>query len=288
VSTFDVSQYLKNLATDLIRGFEESSRSNHPSHIGSIKEKAARKKLQALLPGYIAVGEGFVIDSYGNQSRQTDLILYERYQSSVFELGVPEATYYPCEGVCAVGEVKTALDLKELRDAYAKIESVKALKRNPGRNSYRKYGSTTAIWGGGDDTQVSPKNPHFQIYGFVLCERFATSPQTLLQNVADLNQAYSALLQPNLIVSLHDGILAPCRINQQKEYYVTWDLHETNALAHLSIKEDNFIFLVDNLVQHISTSHTTCELPIQPYLRYVDNLECTTYLLESREIDTAQ
>jgi hypothetical protein len=280
MSSFDVLQYFKDLAAELILGFELSSRSNHPSHKGSIKEKKAREKLEKLLPGYIAVGEGFVIDSYGNQSRQTDLILYERYHSSVFELGAPEATYHPCEGVCAVGEVKTALDLEELRDAYAKIESVKALKRNSSRYSYRKYGSTQAMYGGKDNTMVSPSNPRFQIFGFILCERFATHSKTLLKNIAELNQTYSALLQPNLIVSLHDGILVPCRVNEQEQIYdLIDDLNEADALAHFSLKDNNFIYLVDKLIKHIEASHTTCELPIQPYMHHFERIEGAEILL---------
>ena len=58
-----------------------------------------------------AVGEGFVIDSYGGTSRQQDVVLYERDICPVFSINkTPQTTYYPCEGVIGIGEVKSSLD----------------------------------------------------------------------------------------------------------------------------------------------------------------------------------
>ena len=40
----------------------------------------------------------------------------------------PETTYYPCEGVIAVGEVKNRVGKTEFDDSVKKIESVKKLR----------------------------------------------------------------------------------------------------------------------------------------------------------------
>ena len=40
-------------------------------------EQPVRDQLEQVLPRGIAVGEGFVIDSYGGTSRQQDVVLYD-------------------------------------------------------------------------------------------------------------------------------------------------------------------------------------------------------------------
>ena len=94
-------------------------------------EQPVRKQLQEVPPRGIAVGSGFVIDSYGGTSRQADIVVYEQDICPVFSINATaETTYYPCEFVIAVGEVKFALDGDSLRDAFKKIASVKELRRH--------------------------------------------------------------------------------------------------------------------------------------------------------------
>ena len=40
-----------------------------------------------------------------------------------------QTTYYPCEGVIAVGEIKSRLDGDSLEDAFRKVASAKELRR---------------------------------------------------------------------------------------------------------------------------------------------------------------
>ena len=106
-----------------------------------------------LLPRGVGVGSGYVIDSYGNTSKQMDVFLYEREICPVFAINKdPASTYYPCEGVIAVGEVKTNINSRGLYYIFKKIKSVKELRRfaafspsgMPGIEDYvafRKYGS---------------------------------------------------------------------------------------------------------------------------------------------------
>jgi hypothetical protein len=89
-----------------------------------------QRKLEHLLPVGIGVGSGCVIDSFGGTSKQQDVILYEKAFCPIFSVNdTPETTYYPCEGVIAVGEVKSTVASKELTDIFKKIHSVKMLKR---------------------------------------------------------------------------------------------------------------------------------------------------------------
>ena len=94
-------------------------------------EKATRDKLNQLLPRALATGSGCVIDSEGRTSRQMDIVIYERFLCPVFCINDnPETTYYPCEGVMAVGEIKSTVGKAEFDDAIRKMESIKTLKRS--------------------------------------------------------------------------------------------------------------------------------------------------------------
>ena len=59
-----------------------------------------------------------------------DVILYERDLCPEFCINnSPETTYYPAEGVLAVGEIKSTIGKRELADSFEKLRSVKALQR---------------------------------------------------------------------------------------------------------------------------------------------------------------
>ena len=93
-------------------------------------EQPVRDQLEQILPQGIGVGSGFVIDIYRKTSRQIDIVLYEKDICPVFMINnTPETTYYPCECVLAVGEVKSVLNGDSLKDAFSKISSVKELTR---------------------------------------------------------------------------------------------------------------------------------------------------------------
>ena len=94
-------------------------------------EQPVRDQLEQVLPRGVAVGKGFVIDSYGGTSRQQDVVLYERDFCPVFSINdTRQTTFYPCEGVIAVGEIKSRLDRDSLENAFKKVASVKALRRH--------------------------------------------------------------------------------------------------------------------------------------------------------------
>ena len=127
-STFDVAKFVKDVGVLLVHAYEGARKATTPGLVGSAIENPVRSLVASLLPSGLSVGTGCVVDSYGNTSRQMDIVLYERDICPVYRVNdTPEATYFPCEGVVAVGEVKAALDGPKLGDAFKKIESVKAL-----------------------------------------------------------------------------------------------------------------------------------------------------------------
>lgn len=103
-----------------------------------------------------SIASGFVIDSYGNTSQQCDIILYEENFAMKFTVNDDQAnTYYNCESVIAVGEIKSVARLPEVKDAINKLRKVKQLKRyNDNGYNYRKYLSATAICKSLDDNKI--------------------------------------------------------------------------------------------------------------------------------------
>ena len=129
--SFNSIEFLKDLARELVDHFTRAGRATTPGLVGSGREAAARQKLESVLPAVAGIGSGCIIDVTGHTSRQQDIVVYEKQVSPVFSINNnPESTYYPCEGVIAVGEVKSGLGRAELLDALDKVRSAKALRRH--------------------------------------------------------------------------------------------------------------------------------------------------------------
>ena len=127
---FDPDKFIARIGQRLVEKFDYARAGTTPVTVGDAMEQPVRDQVEQILPRGIAVGEGFVIDSEGGTSKQTDMILYERDICPKFSINnTPGTTFYPCEGVIAVGEVKSTLDRRTLRDAFEKIASVKKLQR---------------------------------------------------------------------------------------------------------------------------------------------------------------
>lgn len=74
-------------------------------------EHIYREFLREYLPKAYTVGHGEVIDSDGNPSNQTDIIICNEYHPLIVRPDIPGV--YFVEGVCAAGEAKTTLTSSE-------------------------------------------------------------------------------------------------------------------------------------------------------------------------------
>ena len=127
---FDPDAFIRRIGERLVDEFKDAKASTTPATVGSAAEQPVRDQLEQILPRGIAVGEGFVIDSYGGRAVSRMYLVREGY-CPVFSINrTPQTTYYPCEGVIAVGEIKSSLDRASLQDAFEKVASVKRLRRH--------------------------------------------------------------------------------------------------------------------------------------------------------------
>ena len=206
---FDPIGYVMQVGQELVLAFQGGGFATTPGQVGSAREHPLRRKLTQLLPGGVGIGSGCVIDSFGNTSKQMDVVLYEEDLCPVFSVNEdPAATYYPCEGVIAAGEVKSVLDSRELEDTFKKIASVKRLRRyaqlSPsGRPrmadyvAFRKYGSLNSAVTPSPGDYNQDLHPSDQIYGFSLVGRLKLARETLCSKFIELSTSDGHALSPN-------------------------------------------------------------------------------------------
>jgi hypothetical protein len=101
---------------------------NHPTAKGDATEERWIRMLSDFLPRRYGVGSVFAIDSYGKQSQQIDVAIYDRqYSPLFFEQG--DLTFVPVESIYAIFEAKPELSKDYVDYAREKIASVRRLRR---------------------------------------------------------------------------------------------------------------------------------------------------------------
>lgn len=106
----------------------------HQGEKGGIRERRVADFLSMYLPRRYAIGTGHIIDSKGNISNQTDIIIYDALNG----ISLPVDRYYslfPCECVYATIEVKSKLTASDSStteyrgEIYKCVESTSQIKR---------------------------------------------------------------------------------------------------------------------------------------------------------------
>lgn len=280
--TFDPIAYANSIGKDLVSAFENAGLATTPGLVGEAREKAARNQLEHILPAGIAVGSGCVIDSYGKTSKQMDVVLYEKNICPVYSINdTPETTYYPCEGVVAVGEIKSSLNSYELENIFLKMESVKQLKRFSVETShpmrigelkfpYRHYGTTGPATHGNPGTDYHQEgNSLDQIFGFALAGELKLKPQTFCEKFVNRARVMGPILTPNLIVTLNQGILCPAaypKENEKGEIHIS--LQDATGIYHVHKGNENFRFLLSKIYDIYNHGRT---VPVSAFGRYFDH-----------------
>lgn len=253
---FDPIRHAIDVGRDLISSFARAGQATSPGLIGSARETPTRKRLEHLLPEGIAVGSGCVIDSHGRTSRQMDIVLYERHLCPEFLINEDAATaYYPCEGVIAVGEIKSRMASADLEDTFAKIASVKQLRRYARRSSdglglgatvpFRSYGASTGVQGTEAEEFDQDTKPFDQVFGFALAGSLALRPETLCTKYAESAALHERSLSPNLIVTLEDNqVLTPLRMRPDGKPGIGISAQESDSICCVTRPEGGFQFLL--------------------------------------------
>ena len=175
---FDIKEYVYSLGTELVFEFSKAKLSTQSVAKGSNKEMSVIRKLTDILPAGVGVGSGFVYDSYGNVSNQCDIIIYEKdFCIKACINGDEKNTYYNCESVIAVGEIKSILYGNELRDSIEKFINLNKLirfKNESDNGANRQYLSKMGLCQNLDNSPLE-RTDYDRIYKFILCEKIDTT-----------------------------------------------------------------------------------------------------------------
>lgn len=263
--TFDSGSFVADLSNELIVAFEKAGKATTPATVGAVRERAVRERLEKILPGQVGIGSGFVFDSYGHTSKQTDIIIYEKGICPVFSIeGTPETTYYPCESVIAMGEIKSTLDTDDIIDSFSKVESVKKNRRYVEDSSkWRKYLSTLVAHGAKNECYSQSDKPFDQIYGFILCQSFGLKDDTMLEKCKEEILKRDAYLLPNLIVSLNNGMVLWGNSSSSR---ICFDAHDADSLFLSDMATGGFQYLLYELNKCIMSGRSTAKLPFDKYI----------------------
>ena len=227
-NTFAVDKFIARVGKRLVEQFEDAKAATSPAAVGDAMEQPVKDQLDQILPRGVGVGSGFVIDSNGATSRQTDVIIYEKDICPVFSINnTPGTTYYPCEGVIAVGQVKSILTKSLLQEEFGKIASVKRLQRYPVPAFMphptsgapvvleRRYGSmqTPSVIDIGEKDRSDGTR---QIFGFIMAGSVRMQTNTLMKAFLEFTRDTGEQLSPNIAVILTGGLLTWCEITTRR------------------------------------------------------------------------
>ena len=261
--SFDSFAFVEQVGADLVRDFEKARRATTPTLVGDAMEKSTRDSLEQLLPSGIAAGSGCVIDIEGNTSHQMDIVLYERGFCPVFCINnSPGTTYFPCEGVIAVGEVKSIVGKVEFDDAVKKMESVKTLKRQF-RGGRTEYGTPHRNYGGTDN--IAYKNFDLEMHtlgdmtGFILTGGLKVKYDTVLDYYKE-----RTIYFPDMLISLEGGVFDSVKSRPDGGY----NTHSTRNSDYVVCFESGnpFGFLVYELYQIFRKNVTA---PMEAFEQYI-------------------
>ena len=282
-ASFDPGEFVRSMGCELVREFEKARMATTPDLVGDAMEHPVRRRLEQVLPQGVGVGSGCVIDTDGGTSRQMDVVLYEKERCPVFCINEsPETTYYPCEGVLAVGEVKSAIGKKELADSFRKISSVKSLRRSfqqteEGKFVGRPYGE------GGSATAYGLDVNHTNIgdiFGFIVAERPSIQMVPHKGDAGSITGHYAANVQtmkndvvcPDMTVFLDGTVLTALTIDMgnpgSSNAYVPARVHPVLPHSILPSESDSPFGDLLNAIWERHRIGLTAHVPLQRYLHY--------------------
>lgn len=182
---------------------ELSTEISHHVKSGEARENVLREFLTKYLPQRVGIEQGFVIDAQGEESKQIDIVIYDKTVATVFN--VNGVRYFPCEIVLAVGEIKSDINSRrDLEDALNKIKSVKKLDRS-------NQGKNLIITGPGISLQGLKFDPltqyRDQILGFIFT-RTSMTKGTILEALQEYNSKVERRLWLNLFCAYKNFLVS--------------------------------------------------------------------------------
>ncbi len=159
----------------------------HPGENGRAREGIISNFLRRIVPAAFGISTGFVVDTRGSTSKQTDIIVHWLGRHPVFVVG--GVNFFPIEGVAAVIENKAAItSVAVLTEALEAVASVKRLER------------TSNILPTERNPVMSAFYPH-QVFGAIIAQRSLTE-RILRGRLLEFLRTNDRTIWPNFYVTV--------------------------------------------------------------------------------------
>ena len=124
------NEHLNAHMEGVLAKFRASTSITHNGEKGRAREALVSTAIEPWFGPEIQIGSGFVIDSFGNSSKQTDNVIYWPSVLPKMMLGghAGGPGLFPVEGVAAAIEVKSTLTTGELSSAIKNLASIRTLQ----------------------------------------------------------------------------------------------------------------------------------------------------------------
>lgn len=178
----------------------------HNGEFGGYREEVSRALVSQFAPERMAVDTGFVVTSGGRVSTQCDIVVYDMTATPMIR-NDNNQRFFPVESVCAVGEVKSVLDLGGAKAALRKLAAIKSL-----RDSLHKPTYVHCAKDEGDGDGFRPEvDERDQMITFLICEKFSFKIEKNLRELVDCyleeHPKWPCCNRHNIILSVEDGLL---------------------------------------------------------------------------------
>lgn len=179
----------------------------HPGEFGTYREAVVKAFLSSLVPERMGIESGFVVTSAGKISTQCDIVIFDRTVTPLIK-NESGQRFFPIESVVAIGEVKSKISLKNLKNALRKLAKTKFFRDDLLDASYIYCRKETGL-----NSEYQPAIHELdQIITFLVCEEFEfdTSEDNIRNITGCYNQEHPkrpSNLRHNLVLSIKDGLL---------------------------------------------------------------------------------
>jgi hypothetical protein len=203
----------------------------HGPTAGAATERHWIALFERYLPKRYRASSAFVIDSRGSRSRQIDIAIYDHFYSPLL-FPQESAVHIPAESVYAVFEVKPSMSRPLVRDAAAKIASVRAL-----------HGTSATLISAGKRCAAARPSP---ILGGLLAATSVWGETTFAANITRCVVGHKGQERLDLVCCLEHGTL---------EY------------PKVSSPDESLIFLILRLLERLRAMGTAPAVDWQQYGR---------------------
>lgn len=183
----------------LYEDFEKRNKLIHPGEFGMFRERLADEIIKFAIPAKFETGTGFLINSFDEVSTQCDIIIFDKNNTPLID-NASELRFFPVETTIGIGEIKSNLNRKTLKETLLKLAKNKKLKR---------INESPCINNRENKTFNPDKNPMDTLFSFLICNEIENFNASII--IEDIDKIYidnniEYEYRHNVIVSLNNGV----------------------------------------------------------------------------------